>query len=83
MGNKPEKDIMWRINVVIGQVHGIRKMLEQHREFIDIYMQLSSVKALIEEIEVMLIAEDVELDKRSAALFRIISRRMDALRELQ
>ena len=83
MGNKPEKDIMRRVNVVIGQVHGIRKMLEQHREFIDIYMQLSSVKASIEKIEVMLIAEDIKLDKRSAALFKIISKRMDALRELQ
>ena len=74
---------MRRINVVIGQVHGIRKMLEQHREFIDIYMQLSSVKASIEEIEVMLITEDIKLDKRYAALFKIISKRMDALRELQ
>ena len=83
MGNKPEKDIMRRFNVVIGQVHGIRKMLKQHREFIDIYMQLSSVKASIEEIEVMLIAEDIKLDKGSAALFKIISKRMDALRELQ
>ena len=82
MENKPEKDIMRRVNVVIGQVHGIRKMLEQHREFTDIYMQLSSVKTSIEEIEVMLITEDIKLDKRSAALFRIISRRMDVLEEL-
>ena len=75
MGNKPKKDIMRRVNVVIGQVHGIRKMLEQHREFTDIYMQLSSVRASIEEIEVMLIADDIKLDKRSAALFKIISKK--------
>ena len=82
MGNKPEKDIMRRVNVVIGQVHGIRKMLEQHREFTDIYMQLSAVKSSLETIEVMLIAQERKLDKRSAALFRIISGRMDALKEL-
>ena len=57
-------------------------MFEQQREFTDIYMQLSSVKASIEEIEVMLIAQEGMLDKRSAALFRIISRRMDVLEEL-
>ena len=82
MGNKPKKDIMRRVNVVIGQVHGIRKMLEQHREFIDIYMQLSSVRASIEEIEVMLITEDIKFDKRYAALFKIIRKRMYDLREI-
>jgi DNA-binding FrmR family transcriptional regulator len=58
-------------------------MLEQQRTFTDIYMQLSAVKASIEEIEMMLIAQDVKLDKGSAALLKIMSRKMDALKELQ
>ncbi len=82
MKNEPEKDIIRRVNVVIGQLNDIRKMLEQQREFTDIYAQLSSVRASIEKIEVMLIAQERKLDKRSAALFKIISRRMDALKEL-
>ena len=82
MKNNPGKDIMRRVNIVIGQVHGIRRMLEQQRTFTDIYVQLSSVKAYIEKIEVILIAQEGKLDKRSAALFRMISRRMDALKEL-
>ena len=45
-------------------------------------MQLSSVKTSIEEIEVMLIAQEGILDKRYAALFRIMSRKMEALEEL-
>ena len=83
MKNKHAKDITRRVNVVIGQLHGISRMLEQHREFTDIYMQLSSAKASIEEIEVMLIADDIKLDKRSATLFKIMNRNMDALRELR
>ena len=82
MKNRPENDIMRRVNIVIGQVHGIRRMLEQQRTFTDIYVQLSSVKASIENTEVILIAQEGKLDKRYAELFRMISRRMDALKEL-
>ena len=76
------KDIMRRVNIVIGQVHGIGRMLEQQRTFTDIYMQLSAVKSSLKTIEVMLIAQEGKLDKRSAELFRIMSRNMDALKEL-
>ncbi len=82
MKNKHAKDITRRVNVVIGQLHGIRRMLEQQRKFTDIYVQLSSAKASIEKVEVMLLAEDRTLDKRSASLLQIMSRRMDALKEL-
>ncbi len=81
MGNKPNKDIMRRVNVVIGQLHGIR-MLEQQREFADIYVQLSSVKASIERIEVLLLTKDRMLDKKSAAVLQAMNRKMDALKEL-
>ena len=82
MKNRPEKDIMRRVKVVIGQLNGIKKMLERQREFAYIYMQLSSVKASIKEIETMLIAQEGILDKRYAVLFRIMSRKMGALEEL-
>ena len=82
MKNKHAKDITRRVNVVIGQLHGISRMLEQQREFTDIYVQLSSVKASIEKIDVMLLAQDRKLDKRSAALLKAMNRNMDALREL-
>ena len=68
--------------MLLANLNDIKKMLEQQREFAYIYMQLSSVKASIEEIEVMLIAQEGILDKRYAALFRIMSRKMEALEEL-
>jgi hypothetical protein len=40
------------------------------------------VKASIEKIEVMLLAQDRRFDKRSAALLKAMNRNMDALREL-
>ena len=36
---------------------GIRKMIEQRREFVDIYVQLSSVKASVEKIAERLVAK--------------------------
>ncbi len=62
MKNKHAKDITLRVNVAIGQLYGIR-MLEQQREFTDIYIQLSSVKASVEKIQVVLIAHERKLDK--------------------
>ncbi len=83
MKSKAEEDITRRIKVVVGQLNGIRRMLEQQRAFTDISMQLSSVKASVERIQVVLVAQERKLDKRSAAMLEIITRKMDALRELQ
>ena len=82
MKHKQEKDIARRVKIVIGQLNGIGRMLEQQREFTDISMQLSAVKASIEAIEVMLIVQEIGLDKRSVALAKMMSRKMGVLIEL-
>ncbi len=82
MKHKQEKDIARRVKIVIGQLNGIGRMLEQQREFTDIYMQLSAVKASIEAIEVMLIVQEIGLDKRSVALAKMMNRKMGVLIEL-
>ena len=83
MKGESEKYIMRRIKIVVGQLDGVRKMIEQQRAFTDIYTQISSVKASVENIEVMLCTEGLGLDKRHTELFKIINKNMDALKKLR
>lgn len=50
-GEEEKKDISTRLNRVIGQMNGIKKMVESDSYCIDILMQTSAVIKAIEAIE--------------------------------
>lgn len=83
MKKDSQKNIIQRVKVVAGQLEGVAKMIEQNREFTDIYVQLSSVKASLEKIEDMLVTNEIKSDKKTAELFKIIRKKMISLKELK
>ena len=57
---KDKKEIEGRLRRIEGQVRGLQKMVEEDRYCIDVLTQVSAVKAALENVALLLLADHTE-----------------------
>lgn len=58
--SKHKQQVQRRLNRIEGQVRGLQKMVEDDRYCIDVLTQVSAVKAALESVALMLLADHTE-----------------------
>jgi CsoR family transcriptional regulator, copper-sensing transcriptional repressor len=61
------KDEIKRLNRIIGQIEGVRKMLEEHRKLEDVLMQCKAIHSALKSVESRILSSYLD-----AALDRIV-----------
>ena len=56
-----EEMLVLRLNRIIGQVHGIQKMMENHRDCEDIITQLAAVRSAIDGVGALMIKDCMKI----------------------
>ena len=55
-----KKDLTKRLNIIEGQIRGVKQMLDDDRYCSDILIQLSAIKKAIESLENMVLTSHIE-----------------------
>lgn len=76
---KVKKDAEVRINRIVGQANGIKKMVEEDRYCVDILNQIAAVRSALDQLGVQLLTGHLE----SCVLNADEQRQPDLLKEIQ
>ncbi len=56
----PKEDVIKRMNKIIGQLNGVRKMIEQDRDCPDVLLQIASARSALGKLGLMITEDHME-----------------------